>query len=408
MELIIKPNNMISNLMPDENEEIAWLRIKDKNEIQLFINFINRYPNGKYRPQAEEKIQMIKEENEWNAIKNSLNINDFILFLQNFPNTEKKETIKQIFDKIEKNEWIAINKSENLDPFFLFINKFSKLELLLRIYNCMFCEEAKKKISILKQNIQIKKFDLVLVQPGSFIMGCNTCRKDSQPEHKVMLTKPFYISRHEVTVNDYSKFIEDTGKSKDWSCTYLVSYNNWKNRNIKQNHPINCISWEDANTYIDWLNYKYKNITGLKFRLCSEAEWEYAASGGETQTKPKKYICEFPEYCLKKHAWFRENAFSNTTNTNRGTREVKKLKQNNLGLFDMCGNVWEWVQDSYELYQGREEIDPIGPDISNSKVIRGGAFNSRRGEMSIKRRNYNWYNYRSGGIGFRICAEKSD
>jgi len=406
MDLIITPNNMINKLMPDKNEEIAWLKIKDKNDIQLFISFIKRYPKGKYKPFAEEKIQMIKEEAEWAMIKNSLNINDFTLFLHNFPNTKRKETIRQIFDKIEKNEWLAIENTESTDQVNLFINKFSNLDLLFNFYNCILCEEAKKRIAILKQNIQIKEFDLVQVQPGSFIMGCNTCREDSKPEHKVFITKPYFICKHEVTVSDYSKFIEDTGKQTNWSCTYLVSYNNWKNRKMKQNHPINCVSWEDANSYIDWLNYKYQKTTGLKFRLCTEAEWEYAACGGETQTETKKFICKFPKHCLKDHAWFRENAFFNTTK--RGTREVQKLQKNKLGISDMSGNVWEWVQDSYEIYQDKEAIDPRGADISNSKVIRGGAFNSKRGEMSIKRRNYNWYNYRSGGIGFRICAEKSE
>ena len=264
-----------------------------------------------------------------------------------------------------------------------------------------------------------QELGLVLIKRGSFQRGSeknyscrcegneggcvDEARKDNQ--HKVNISKPFYICDHEVTVSEYIKCVENKNcKSPKCDKNECPSISNWKKKDDRLNHPMNCVSWIDASDYFNWLNDNYSDILGIVFRFCTEAEWEYAALAGRINNE---WICD-DESQIKYYAWFRDNAYTNSlTNEDSHTREVKTKKPNKFRLFDMSGNVFEWVQDSMNEYSKKEQTDPVQQKIDGqkTKIRRCGAFNTQKKCMQITTRAYHDDNVRSGLNGFRICAE---
>jgi formylglycine-generating enzyme required for sulfatase activity len=162
--------------------------------------------------------------------------------------------------------------------------------------------------------------------------------------------------------------------------------------------PVERVSWEDAQVFIATLNKK----SGQQYRLPTEAEWEYAARGGN-QSKGYQYSGSND---LKEVAWYDENS-------NNKTHPVGDLKPNELGLFDMSGNVWEWCQDwydqkYYEFCKKNEVlVNPVGPDKGFSRVLRGGGWS---GSPQLCRAAYRYYlepAYRNGSLGFRLALQVS-
>ncbi len=149
-------------------------------------------------------------------------------------------------------------------------------------------------------------------------------------------------------------------------------------------------SWNDTQTFITNLN----NQTGQSYRLCTEAEWEYAARAG-TETK---WYCGDEESCLDKIAWYYDNSGDKT-------HPVGTKSPNAWGLYDMSGNVWEWVNDwfSNSYYSMEPSTDPTGPVSGSNRVVRGGSeYSSARNCRSALRD----YDYPSDGwndLGFRLC-----
>jgi formylglycine-generating enzyme required for sulfatase activity len=185
------------------------------------------------------------------------------------------------------------------------------------------------------------------IPPGSFQMGCSPgdseCSADEMPPHQVTITKGFWLGRTEVTVAAYKKFIGSTGAQIPEAPDFNAS---WKNQNL----PITNVSWDDAKAFCGWAGG----------RLPTEAEWEYAARAG---SKEELYGP------LDEVAWYSGNS---------GTRahEVGQKRANAFGLFDMLGNVWEWVNDWYDdkYYQHSPSQAPPGPASGQFHVLRGGSW----------------------------------
>ncbi len=204
----------------------------------------------------------------------------------------------------------------------------------------------------------------VYISSGTFQMGGYW--SNSHPVHSVTISQPFFISDHEVTVGEYRKFIEETGyETPTRSSSYSKpSSCNWNKKSV-EDHPINCVSWEDTQEYISWLNYKEgANV----FRLPTEEEWEYVAKRG----KDTKYFCGSSKWCVGDSAWYYKNS-------DGMTHPVKTKKPNDWGVYDMHGNVWEWLQSwySHKGYPSGSASDPIDPNSKEYRVIRGGGWNSR-------------------------------
>ena len=227
---------------------------------------------------------------------------------------------------------------------------------------------------------------MVQIQGGTFTMGDIQGGGDSDesPTHSVTLSS-FNISDHEVTASEY-KVCVDAGVCAAAGSGSDATYNT----SGKENNPINYVSWNDTQSFITWLN---QNST-RGYRLCTEAEWEYAARAGTTT----KWSCGNDSSCLDSVAWY-------SSNSGDTTHDVKTKTANAWGLYDMHGNVWEWVQDWYDNYSSDAVTDPKGPSTGSDRVLRGGLFNDSATYVRSANRYHNSPHYRDDYIGFRLCSD---
>ena len=221
--------------------------------------------------------------------------------------------------------------------------------------------------------------EFVFVEGGTFTMGCteeqsNDCYNDEKPAHEETV-KDFYIGKYEVTVEQFAKFIEETGYKTDAekSDSSLIcadgmkSYKkgvNWRFNSQgtlydkqEYDHPVAHVSWNDAKEYCKWFSEK----SGNEVRLPTETEWEYAARGGNL-SRGTKYS---GSNVITEVAWY-------DANSDYATQAVGKKKANELGIFDMSGNVYEWCSTWYSNF-GSEASD-VNDEIENKYiVVRGGS-----------------------------------
>ena len=191
-------------------------------------------------------------------------------------------------------------------------------------------------------------FKMVAVEGGTFTMGAtpeqgNDAEDNEKPTHQVTL-RGFCIGETEVT-----QALWDAVMSSYGIPNYFIGYQ----------LPMESVSWENCQTFITRLN----QMTGQNFRLPTEAEWEYAARGGN-RSQGYKYS---GSNNLDDVAWYPDNSDSQT-------HIVATKAPNELGLYDMSGNVWEWCQDWSGSYSSDAQINPTGPDSGTSRVIRGGGW----------------------------------
>ena len=224
--------------------------------------------------------------------------------------------------------------------------------------------------------------EMVVIPAGSFRMGClsndDDCYNWEKPVHPVTIARPFAVSVHEVTFEDYDRFtypnkVDDRGRGRG-------------------RRPVINVSWDDAKEYVTWLSSE----TGAEYRLLSEAEWEYAARAGSTT----------------KYSW------GNAIGTNRAnchgdycgdrwdeTAPVGSFTPNGFGLYDMHGNVWEWVEDcSNDTYSGAPADGSVWRSGDCAKrVLRGGSWVKLPRDLRAARRSRVTTGIRLSSLGFRVA-----
>ena len=186
-------------------------------------------------------------------------------------------------------------------------------------------------------------FNMVYVEGGTFIMGSdkNDAPDNTKPAHSVTLSD-YYIGQTEVTQELWEAVMESNP-------SYFQATHN----------PVERVTWSDCQKFIKKLNL----LTGRHFRLPTEAEWEYAARGGN---RSKGYIYAGSDI-IGQVAWY-------INNSNNKAQTVKQKYPNELGIYDMSGNVWEWCQDWYGDYSSDAQINPQGSSSGSARVIRGGSW----------------------------------
>ena len=220
-----------------------------------------------------------------------------------------------------------------------------------------------------------------LVEAGTFQMGSTTGRSDEKPVHSVTITKDYYMGETEVTqalwkaVTSYSPTTDATSTWTDL-------------RGLGDNYPAYYSSYEDVQSFITKLN----SLTGEKFRMPTEAEWEYAARGGK---KSKGYTYSGSN-TAGDVAWYYDNSSK--------THIVKTKAANELGIYDMSGNVWEWCSDWYDAsyYSSSPQNDPTGPTTGSYRVFRGGGWSGNAAYCRCAHR-VDSPSYRFGTVGFRLA-----
>ena len=220
--------------------------------------------------------------------------------------------------------------------------------------------------------------DMVRVEAGTFTMGATAEMKNTEdsekPTHRVTLTNDYYIGKYEVTQALWQAVMGDD-----------PSY--FKGDNL----PVEAVTWDDCQEFIGKLN----RITGKTFRLPTEAEWEYAARGGN---KSRGYQYSGSNNLLDV-AWCGDNSGSKT-------RAVGTKQPNELGIYDMSGNVWEWCQDWYETYSSSSQVNPTGANSGSCRVVRGVSWYNNARNCRLSLRGSNTPDFRSSNLGLRLVLSE--
>jgi formylglycine-generating enzyme required for sulfatase activity len=263
--------------------------------------------------------------------------------------------------------------------------------------------------------------NMVFVKGGTFQMGSNDGRDNQKTIHSVTLDD-FYIGKYEVTVAEFEKFVTATGYETDaekdgnsrvytttWETKVGIYWKHDAKGNLRPrsdyNHPIIHVSWNDATAYCKWL----QETTGKGYRLPTEAEWEYAARGGN-QPKGHKYAGTNDESSLYRYANFADKNIDfdwsvKSQNDNYAyTAPVGKYLSNELGIYNMSGNVWEWCSDWYgsDYYKNSSSNNPQGANSGTYRILRGGSWSSMPLRCRIAYRNFSAPKNRSYSTGFRV------
>ena len=253
----------------------------------------------------------------------------------------------------------------------------------------VFTEPVSLKVELSPQTHPLLEklgFNFIEVPAGEFYMGENTGDSDEKPVHKVTIAKPFKMMSTELTWEHYTPCVED-------NFCYNGSDQGWG----RGKRPVINVSWEDTQSYIEWLRQK----TGMRFRLPTEAEWEYAARAGSRT----------------KYAWGNEPSGQHANGDEddgwpadgykKQTAPVGSYTANPWGFYDLHGNVWEWVQDCYHgSYQGAP-ADGSAWEGENcyGRVLRGGSWYSKPSTLRSATRGTNSPGNRYSNNGFRLVQD---
>jgi formylglycine-generating enzyme required for sulfatase activity len=269
---------------------------------------------------------------------------------------------------------------------------------------------------------------LMLIPPGEFDMGSSAEQvarlveeakaqnapsgiidqlRSEAPKHRVRITKPFWLSCHEVTRGQFRRFVDDRGYQTEaerdgkggfgfvngqWVQDPRFVWNAAPGFSQTDDHPVVTVSWSDAVAFCEWLSQKER----VKCHLPTEAQWEYACRAGTTTS----WHCGDNETTLTEYAWFKANSGGTT-------HPVGQLRPNAWGLCDMHGNVWEWCQDWYGEDASGSVTDPSGPPLGSRRVDRGGRWDSPAAACRSACRTKSSPGSRDGRLGFRLAAVQS-
>ena len=256
--------------------------------------------------------------------------------------------------------------------------------------------------------------EMAVVPAGSFEMGSPSHEKvranDEMPLHDVTIAASFAVGVYEVTVGQFRHFVQATGHSTGDSC-WVHEEGEWRKRSglgwrdpgFRQDdsHPVLCVNWEDAQAYVRWLSAK----TGKRYRLPSEAEWEYAARAGTRTSRP--WGSEESGQCRHANGADAGTDLPMKAGCDDGharTAPVGSYAANGWGLHDMLGNAWEWTEDCWHGSYAEEPADGGAREsgICSYRVVRGGSWYTEPGDLRSANRYGGTLVRRNNDSGFRV------
>ncbi len=259
----------------------------------------------------------------------------------------------------------------------------------------------------------------VRIMPGTFSMGTpqdQSYKGDDENLHQVSISKPYFLQTSEVTIGQFKKFVQATAyqteADRSKACWIGTKRGRWKKqpggnwqdpnpsdeRTLTDAHPVACVTWNDAQAFIKWL----EKMDGRVYKLPSEAQWEYACRAGSKtvfaygnclSTDQSNFGSLGPHFDQCK-AHFKQDR--------KGPIKVATLEPNEWGLFDMHGNVTEWCQDWYGTYSDGPAKDPTGPPSGSERVMRGGHFFSEAHDCRSATRVGFPPGFAAEAVGFRV------
>ena len=230
------------------------------------------------------------------------------------------------------------------------------------------------------------KLEMVLIPAGEFLMGSPDSDKDAntleKPQHRVRITKPFYLGKYLVTQEQWQAVIDGNPSQFKFP-----------------KNPVETVSWEDCQKFLGKLNAKVGSGAG-RFQLPSEAQWEYACRGGSTT----RFCFGDDDAKLGEYAWYGQNSGGKT-------HPVGEKKPNAWGLYDMHGNVWEWCQDWWKqvgYYKESPVDDPTGPTGGSFRMRRGGGWLRPARFCRLADRFVGVPGFRNADLGLRVSLVPAD
>lgn len=227
---------------------------------------------------------------------------------------------------------------------------------------------------------------MVRIPAGEFTMGYDQGNEDEQPAHRVKITAPFEIGKYEVTQAQWETVMTEAHprpgvqlmNAQGAAVSAKPSHFNGPN------YPVDSVSWDDIEFFLTRLNAR---DTKYSYRLPTEAEWEYACTGGKREAAGS----------LSDSAWFKDNS-------SETTQPVGQKRPNAFGLYDIVGNVAEWVQDwySHDYYDGSPLADPQGPRTGSYRVYRGASWLDEAKYCRASHRGFDFPVSRFYNVGFRV------
>lgn len=232
------------------------------------------------------------------------------------------------------------------------------------------------------------------------MMGCvpsdSQCDDNEKPQHKVKITKPFYMGMYEVTQKEWEAVMgENPAKFKESKGCFF-----WNIYCESPDYPVESVSWYQIQEFIQKLNAASVGNgrdRSIQYRLPTEAEWEYAArAGSETTYYWGDSIGKSNANCMECGSLW----------GGQRTSSVGSFAPNAFGLYDMLGNVWEWTGDWYDInyYENSPKKDPLNDKQSDGKVLRGGSWNDVTRDLRVSYRNNYYPSSGNFDIGFRLVA----
>jgi formylglycine-generating enzyme required for sulfatase activity/class 3 adenylate cyclase len=319
--------------------------------------------------------------------------------------------------------WAKIKSSDKIDELASYLDQFP---------NSRYSEYIRHRLNALRSHPEMTKFrdcidcpEMVVIPPGSFTMGIPQTEidrygfslGDPAPLHLVRIARPFALGEFLVTRKQYAIFAEETGHQGS-GCSVLPLDGtsrkfdpalSWSDPGFAQadDHPVVCISWDDAVAYVSWLSKK----TGRSYRLTTESEWEYAARAGSTTGRyfGSAPICEFANVRdQSKKLLYSAGEFSECDGGFPHTSPVGSFPSNGFSLYDMLGNAWEWVEDCWDKSYIDAPVDGAAREraFCDGRVRRGASWNSEhRYYYNVGSRERTHPYVRAEIFGFRVASD---
>jgi len=372
-----------SNKLNDAENEIQKLQLDSTlalNNTQSLRAYIQQYPQGNYTEKTKIKLDVLVQDSIKNAklyaqdkaaydkAKRKNTESAYQTYINNYPQGQYLKEAKQQIVYLNNEElrkaddyaWKKAKRTGTKESYQTYINNYPQGQYL---------SQAKTAI----KNIgKLPEIEMVYVRGGTFQMGSNNGESDEKPVHSVTLSG-YYIGKYEVT-------------QKLWKAVMGNNPSRFKG----DNRPVEKVSWNDIQTFLKKLN----SMTGKHYRLPTEAQWEFAARGGN-KSRGYKYA---GGNSIGSVAWYSGNSGSKTHN-------VGGKNPNELGIYDMSGNVWEWCRDWYSssYYSTSPSKNPKGASNGSLRVSRSGSWYNRAEGCRSAGRDYDSPDYRYNNMGFRLC-----
>ncbi len=374
-------------------EGALWNEVQKGNTIDDYQAYLSQYPKGKYIALAKIRSKKLEDQaaaeqarqdqSAWDAATATASEAAYQDYQRRYPQGQYVGLVPSRIKKLQNDraareeaaQWQSVQNSGNDRTLQNFITQYP---------GSIYATAAQEKLSALQKN---KAEEAKGPRPGQVFKDCNDCAEmvvipagsftmggtsgDEAPAHRVTISKPFALGKTEVT-------------QAQWQAVMGSNPSNFTN--CGGNCPVEQVSWDDIQTFIQRLNQK----TGKHYRLPTEAEWEYACRGGQ-QT----------EYCggdsIDSVAWYGSNSGSTTY-------PGAQKQANTFGLYDMSGNVWEWGQDSYHnSFNGAPNDGSEWSGDGGGRVLRGGSWNNFPDDARSTFRYYDAPDFRDDDIGFRVA-----